>query len=136
MPRLTPEGRKATDNVLVMPISRPNPPPNLDKEQAKFWRATVERMPPNWFLPEALPVLEAYSVQVSRQRLLASQLNELIVAKDFGDQYFRLLNEEHKGARALMSLATRLRLTPQSTYSKNKQKPVVPMKNPWEDDNE
>jgi phage terminase small subunit len=132
MPRMTPEGRQAAQNVLVMPMSRPEPPPRLTEEQAQSWRGIVERMPPNWFLPEALPVLEAYCVQIARQREVTAELNGT-KAKGFSNHRFKLLREENAGVKALLSLATKLRLTPQSTVSKNKQKPVVPMRKPWED---
>jgi hypothetical protein len=89
-------------------------------------------MPPDWFLPEALPVLEAYCVQITRQREVAAELNTK--GKGFSNHRFKLLREENAGVKALVSLATRLRLTPQSTVSKNKQKPVVPMRKPWEDE--
>jgi phage terminase small subunit len=133
MPRFTPEGHKASQNVLMLPISRPDPPPSLTPEQAKFWREAVARMPPNWFLPEALPVLEAYCVQVTRQREISAQLNAW-EGKKFTSQHFKLLREENMGARQLMALSTKLRLTPQSTWTKKKQKPVVPMRKPWEDE--
>jgi phage terminase small subunit len=131
---MTPEGRQAAQNVLVMPMSRPEPPPSrLTEEQALCWREIVARMPPNWFLPEALPVLEAYCVQITRQREVSAELNAP-KGKGFSNQRFKLLREENAGVKALVSLATKLRLTPQSTVSKNKQKPVVPMRKPWEDE--
>jgi phage terminase small subunit len=133
MPRMSPEARQAAQNVLVLPMSRPEPPPRLTEEQAKSWREIVERMPPNWFLPEALPVLEAYCVQITRQREVTAELNAT-KAKGFSNHRFKLLREENVGVKTLLSLATKLRLTPQSTVSKNKQKPVVPMRKPWEDE--
>jgi hypothetical protein len=82
-----------------------DPPPSLTPEQAKFWREAVARMPPNWFLPEALPVLEAYCVQVTRQREISAQLNAW-EGKKFTSQHFKLLREENMGARQLMALST------------------------------
>jgi phage terminase small subunit len=134
--RLSIEGQvAAARNVLIMPSSRPEPPKGLTSQQAKHWREIVARMPANWFLTEALPILEAYCVQITRQRHLAAKINKLEQAGDSDDkQYLTMLRKENAGVRALAILATKLRLTPQSTTNKAKQKPVVPMRNPWEEE--
>jgi phage terminase small subunit len=135
--RLSAEGQVAARNVLIMPTSRPEPPKGLTSQQAKHWREIVARMPANWFLTEALPILEAYCVQITRQRHLAAKINKLEQAgADEDKEYAGLARRETAGVRALAILATKLRLTPQSTTNKAKQKPVVPMRNPWEEEGE
>jgi hypothetical protein len=56
----------------------------------------------------------------------AEKVNEFDLA-----QYHSLLRAEEEQSRAIASLATRLRITQQSTYDKSKKKPLD-VKRPWE----
>jgi phage terminase small subunit len=105
----------------------------LNDEQAKHWREIVAKMPAHWFRTEALQVLEAYCVQIERRRLLAAKLNAMEKAgKSDSRQYADLEGRENVAVRALIHLATKLRLTPQSAYDKTKKRTVA-LRNPWEE---
>lgn len=47
------------------------------------------------------------------------------------EEYDRLLKMQEREGRAMSSLATRMRITQQTTYDKSKKKPVTGKK-PWE----
>jgi len=130
--RVSPEARAAENALLAMPTDRPKPPKTLTSGQAKLWTKIVEAMPANWFRAEMLEILEGYCVQVERYRTLAAQLNALQEAGNVDERYYALLRKEGLALRNMVSLATKLRLTPRSIYDKTKKRPVA-LRKPWDD---
>lgn len=113
-------------------IRRPDPPVELTDEQAIEWRALVNRLPADWFPRETHGMLAAYCRHVISARRVA----QLIHAHESNDEfdvadYDRLLKMQEREGRALSSLATRMRISQQTTYDKSKKKPVLGKK-PWE----
>ena len=56
-------GRKSAEEIAIEQIAdvvRPEPPKNLDDDEAKVWREVVDRMPPNWFPRETHGLLAQY----------------------------------------------------------------------------
>lgn len=116
----------------VETIQRPDAPYDLTDEQTEEWWAVVNRMPADWFPRETHALLSQYCRHVVAARRLA----QLIAAEEAGefdlDRYDQLLRMQEREGRALSSLATRLRITQQSTVSAKAKKPGLSGKKPWE----
>lgn len=133
-------GRKSAASLSVITpggleaIRRPDPPTELTVEQAHEWRSITNRMPADWFPRETHGMLAQYC----RHLVAARRIAQLIDAEEVGDfdldRYDQLLKMQEREGRALSSLATRMRLTQQSTYSDKKGKGPVGggVKKPWE----
>ena len=120
---MTTRGKKTAAELSVVQgfRERPEPPPELTLAQAEEWRAVVERMPFDWFPREIQPLLCAYCRHVCNARHVA-RLIEAAGDMDIGDRtgllrLNRLLSMQHRQSNALVSLATRMRLTMQSRYT-------------------
>jgi hypothetical protein len=119
-------GRKsAAALAIVTPIAdhRPGPPQDLTEEQAAEWTAIVRRLPDNYFPRECHGLLAAYVKHLAAFRLLSESIDAFQgawLADDDGlKRYGDLLALREREGRALSSLATRLRITPQSrVYAK------------------
>jgi hypothetical protein len=107
-------GRKSAAELAVVPISAvqgPEPPAEFDPQEAEIWRLTVSGMKPDWFGPEVQPLLRCYCTQAATAEFLAKALR----TTDMGDKSYGRLLALHRGATKIMvSLATKLRITPQS----------------------
>jgi hypothetical protein len=113
-------GRKSAAERAVVPIlaeQRPEPPAEFDAEEAEIWRLTVSGMKPNWFGPEVQPLLRCYCTQAATAEFLARALR----TTDMGDKSYGRLLALHRGAtKTMMSLATKLRITPQSNRASSR----------------
>jgi hypothetical protein len=115
-------------DILTLPVvPRPSALPSLTPQQAVEWDAIVARMPSTWFLRETEPMLESYCKQIILLRELGQQLEAAKGTPDW-ERLFKLHND---GNKVLVLLATRMRLTQQSTYDKSKKKPVQAA-SPWD----
>lgn len=115
-------------------IRRPSPPADLTAEQADEWRAIVNRLPADWFARETHAILAQYCRHIVRARRIASLIEAAEGAKTFDvDAYRDLLRSEEEQSRAIASLATKMRISQQSSYDKSKKKPQAG-KPPWEID--
>lgn len=106
-------------------FQRPDAPYDLTDEQAEEWRAVVDRLPADWFPRETWPLLAQYCRHVIAARHIAQLIYDL-EKKDGGfdaAEYDQLLKMQEREGRALSSLATRMRITQQTTYDKSKKKP-------------
>lgn len=116
----------------VETIRRPDPPDELTDEQAEEWHAVVNRLPADWFPRETLPLLSQYCRHVVSSRRVAQLIERAEAADEFDvDTYDKLLKMQEREGRAMSSLATRMRITQQTTYDKSKKKPLQGKK-PWE----
>jgi hypothetical protein len=124
-------GRKSAASLQVITseglavITRPEPPEELTDEQAHEWRCIVNRLPAEWFPTETHGLLSQYCRHVVAARRVA-QLVEAMEAKEEFDieDYDRLLKMQEREGRAMSSLATRMRISQQSTLDREKRKPV------------
>ena len=67
--------------------------------------------------PAIAPLLRAYCTECVTAELLERKLRELRELREFSPRdpyYFRLMTAHRQSAKTLISLATKLRLTPQS----------------------
>lgn len=131
-------GRKSTASLSVISsgslqsIQRPGPPADLGKEQAAEWIAIINRLPADWFGRET----EGLLAQYCRHLVAARRVADLIAAAESDEEcnikdYDRLLKMQEREGRAISSLATKMRISQQSTYDKSKKKPDQSRK-PWQ----
>ncbi|TIO90492.1 MAG: hypothetical protein E5X98_03605 [Mesorhizobium sp.] len=89
-------------------------------------------MPADWFPRETHGMLAQYCRHVVSARrvaqLIAAEEGKKEIEIPVLDQLYKM--QEREG-RALSSLATRMRITQQTTYDKSKKKPSA-VKKPWE----
>lgn len=114
-------------------IERPDAPYDLTDEQSEEWWSVVNRMPADWFPRETHALLADYCRHVVMARRVAQLITAAEKAETFNvEEYDRLGKMAERHSRVIASLATRMRLTQQSTYDKSKKKPGI-VKRPWED---
>jgi hypothetical protein len=116
-------GRKSAAALAVvahLTDHRPPPLEGLTDEQADEWTAVVRRLPSDYFPRECHQLLAAFCCHVSSFRVLSASIDEFksewTVSDEGLKRYGDLLALREREGRALSSLATRLRITPQSRY--------------------
>lgn len=115
-------------------IRRAEPADELTEEEAEVWRLVVNRLPADWFPAETLPMLSQYCRHTVASRRVA-QLIERMQSDTDGfsiKDYDRLLKMQERESRCLASLATKMRISQQTTYDKSRKKGSVGPKKPWE----
>lgn len=131
----------------VVTVRRPDPPDELNEEQADEWRAVVGRLPADWFPRETQGMLAQYCRHVVAARRVAQMItaleagvaaeseepeaDRLAIILSAAKTMDRLLKMQEREGRALSSLATRMRISQQATYDKQKKKPLQGRK-PWD----
>ena len=123
-------GRKSTAQLevvgkgkIVERSERPLPPGELTGEQAAVWQSVVDALPAEWFPPETHELLVMYCRHVITARRVGEMIAEYEADIDFTiGGYKTLLTMQESEGRSISSLATRMRLTQQSTYDKEKSK--------------
>jgi hypothetical protein len=114
-------------------VARPDAPYDLTDEQADEWRSVVNRLPADWFPRETWPMLSQYCRHVVQSRRVAQLVEQAQSAEEFDlKQYDTLLKMAERESRCIASLATRMRITQQSSYDKSKKKGSGGIKKPWE----
>jgi hypothetical protein len=104
-------------------VERPQAPAELTPEQKGEWYAIVNRMPADWFPRETHSMLAQYCRHIVRARRLGQLLDKAESAEDFDVKEYRdLLRSEEEQSRAISSLATKMRISQQTTYDKSKKK--------------
>jgi P27 family predicted phage terminase small subunit len=91
------------------------PPESVSEAAAVVWREVVATKPAEWFQADTAPVLEAYCNTIVEYRRVA----EALAATGPSDlsTYRPLVDMAEKLGRAITSMATKMRLTPQSRYT-------------------
>lgn len=109
-------------------VRRPDPPDELTDEQSDEWRAVVSRMPADWFPRETHGMLAAYCRHVVTARKVAQIVASIEKSEKFDiDAYDQALKMQEREGRAISSLATRMRISQQSTVRAEKARkgPVI-----------
>jgi hypothetical protein len=116
----------------IVSIARPEPPKELSDEQADEWRQIVNRLPADWFPRETWGILSQYCRHVIAARRVAQLIQDFESSDQIDvEAYDRLLKMQEREGRALSSLATRMRISQQSSYEPNKAKGKVTGPKPW-----
>lgn len=114
---------------------RPAPPAHLSKVEADIWRNVVNRLPADWFPQETHEMLAQYCRHASAARKFGAMRRdyEQRSQADFDrDEYEWLLRMHDREGRAMAQLATKMRLTQQSSYSEKHGKGPTGSR-PWEE---
>jgi hypothetical protein len=138
-------GRKSAESqstvVSLVPGVRPESPAELSPEQAETWRVAVNSMPADWFSGCTGVLLHQLCRHVSYARWMAAELDAVGLGspkKGGGIDRFDKLSRMHlREGKAISSLMTKLRLTPQSRYQSRAAFTAhqnTPQKKPWESD--
>ena len=132
-------GRQSAASVAVIgaggieTVRRPDPPRDLSDEQAEEWRAVVNQLPADWFPRETHQLLAQYCRHVVAGRRVAQLIASEESAEEFDvERYDRLLKMQEREGRAMTSLATKMRMSQQATYDREKKKPRQVSK-PWQE---
>ena len=102
---------------------RPPPPDDLNGRQGTIWRETVASEPPDFFDSAALrALLSDYCRHREAAEIISAQVNSFVPSslqtEDGAKLYALLLRTRVGETRAAVTIATKLRLTNQSRYSK------------------
>ena len=111
-------GRRSAASLTVAtinPWTRLGPPESLTPDGADLWREIVASKPAEWFQVDTAPLLEAFCTLTVEYRRAAKAL-ALAGPQDLGS-YRVLVEVVTKLAKDMASLATKMRLTPQSRYT-------------------
>ncbi len=113
--------------VIDLPVSRPEPPPDLSPAEATEWREIVGRLRPDWFPRETHALLSqlCHHIVVSRDlRARLKRTRELAVRLE-------ILREIRSQSLVLRTLHTTMRLTQQSRHDPKRSTGGL-SKRPWE----
>lgn len=130
-------GRKSAASLEVVAsnvsaIERAPVPDDLTDEQSAVWRTITNRMPADWFPAETWPLLAMYCRHVVSARRVAQLIEQEETSESVDIETLdRLYKMQEREGRAMSSLATRMRLTQQTTYDKSRKKPIQ-VRKPWE----
>lgn len=136
--------------MAVRSYQRAKPPVDLSDAEAMEWRRIVDSLPADWFSDETLPLLAQYCRHIISSRRVAAMvanLDRAVTAEIEGGETSeaaavlgsvkaldRLFKMQERESRCLASLATKMRISQQSTYDKSKTKgDRTPARRPWED---
>lgn len=131
-------GRQSAAELAVVQnvteiVPRPVAPDDLTDEQAAEWDAIVARLPADWFPRETHGLLKQYCRHAVEARRIAQLVDQLCAGEDFDVMaYDKLLQMQEREGRAMSSLATRMRLTQQATFDKERKKGKPVARKPWE----
>jgi phage terminase small subunit len=97
---------------------RPEPPAHLGDDAAEIWRSITNSLPADWFSAGTLPLLEALcGLTVSQRNTIRALQRIEREDNDFErDEWERVLKQLGEVSGRIATLATRMRLTPQSRY--------------------
>jgi hypothetical protein len=130
-------GRKSAASLSVVPRidaapDRPEPPPELSPEEAEVWREVVSAMSRDWFATaETHLLLRLYCFDAMIADRIAKALRTTDMDSD-PDAFDRLAGMHARQTSTLISLATKMRLTHQSTSDPKKKKHGPSGPRPWE----
>ena len=99
--------------------TRPEPPKDLSPVEAKIWCDVVLQMPVDWFPPETHTILERYCKHVASIKFLDRVIADIENAQkpDMG-KWHKAANARSRESQLIGILATKMRLTQQSSYNK------------------
>ena len=120
-------GRKAAlaiaESSGITSQERPDPPVDLTTEQRIEWILVINAVPAEWFQPETHGLLAQYCKHVVAAKHVAELIQELEKGDEINiSEYDKLLKMQERESRVIMSLATKMRISQQATYSPEKTK--------------
>ena len=134
-------GRKSTAELTIISpagvstLRRPSPPTDLSAEQAEEWVAIVNRLQASWFPRETHGILSQYCRHIVTARRISQSITVMEESTDDSfdiADYSQLIKLQIGESRILASLATKLRITQQSTVRAEQARKPSEQKRPWE----
>ena len=141
-------GRKSTQALAIAEISvgaldrveRQRPPHDLTDEEVEVWVSIVNTEQADWFSPGNVPLLTQLCRHVVHARRVAELLERALSSVDPETKkptlaiqdYDRLLKMQERESGAMMSLATKLRITNQSITNQRGNFRKAAANEPWE----
>lgn len=121
-------------------VERPRCPHDLNDEEAEVWSSVVDRLPADWFPEETHPLLSQYCRHTIQSRRIAELIEKATSDIDPETKqptlsikdYDRLLKMQERESRAIASLATKMRVSQQTTYDKSRKKGSADTRKPWQ----
>lgn len=114
-------------------IARLRPSYDLTDEETEVWVAVTENWPADWFTPATAPLLTQYCRHTIRARQIAELIEKATGDPDLAIKDFdRLLKMQERESRAIASLATKMRISQQSTTNHRGNQKIINSKKPWE----
>jgi hypothetical protein len=142
-------GRKSAASMAVVPLgerSRQLAPADLTRDEAKVWNAVVAAESADWFSGSTRPLLAQYARHVVAARRVAAMINSLEAsiaaqaAAGHGDLMTMMLGAvkpldklqrmQERESHAISTLATKMRISQQSTRNQRGNK--IESRKPWE----
>ncbi len=130
-------GRKSAASLAVLTrpleiVERPRAPHDLTDEETEVRAAVTGSEAADWFTPATVPLLAQYCRHVVRARHVAEWIEAATSSKDLSiEDYDRLLKMQARESAALAQLATKMRISQQSTTNHRGNKKQASWK-PWE----
>jgi hypothetical protein len=115
-------GRKSAASMTLVGatgvVERVAPPSTLTEAQAEMWLEITGSLPADWFTSYTAPLLAGYVRALDMVERLSAQIEAMTDAKeiDMGDLKM-LMNMRDMEERRAVTLAMKMRLTQQSSYS-------------------
>jgi hypothetical protein len=104
--------------------TRPEPPEELDEEQAAVWRKTVDSMPPDWFTGATFPLLKQYCRLTAGLDFIDRTLRKIQKSKEPNlREWKRFTQIRRQECKVIAMLATKMRLAQQSSYDQMSVRP-------------
>jgi hypothetical protein len=124
--------------VLTSPLDRTerqHAPHELNDEETEIWFAVVNSMPAEWFSPSTVPLLTQYCRHTIHAKRIAELLEQAMSSKNLViDDYSELLKMQDRETRAITLLASKMRISQQSTISDTAKKTThSSARKPWQD---
>jgi hypothetical protein len=108
--------------------TRPDPPKSLTPKEAAAWREIVASLRTDWFEPETLPLLADYVRYAELSNRLSKELRGIPVSDP---RFATLFRQKMAASNWVVRLATKLRLTIQSSTTTRTDKHAGPRPLPW-----
>jgi len=142
--------KSAASLAVCMPSpagkTKTQPPSTLSADAAAEWTKVATGKPASWLTPDVSPLLESYVCAVVAARTISKCVDDALdkLAEPGGmARYVAMLKTAEQQARLVATLATKLRLTPQSqitakaAHAVSRRTGKTPLwdqgREPWED---
>ena len=131
-------GRVSAAALEIVPkvfdrVERLRPPAELTDEETEVWAGVVNTQPADWLSPGAAPLLAQYCRHVVQAKRVAALIEQATSAPDLGvKDYERLLRMQQRESVIVALLATKMRLSQQSTTNHRGNKRPTVTRKPWE----
>lgn len=131
-------GRKSAASLEVVQgnvevVKRPEPPRGLGRQGSDCFRRVVADKPADWFSDSNLDML----VQYCRHVVAADRASQIIANIESQDELDldeldKAYKMQERQSQRIESLATKMRISPQSTTNHRGNQRANPIENPWD----